>query len=71
MAGFSCSLASARKHALSRCASGDSECTHAVVTHNAVEPLVRLLSSASPEVVEQPVWCLGNIAGDSPDLRDV
>ena len=24
-----------------------------------------------PEVVEQAVWALGNIAGDGPDLRDM
>ena len=31
---------------------------------------VELLSSPEPDVREQAVWALGNIAGDSPHCRD-
>ena len=31
---------------------------------------IELLSSPEADVREQAVWALGNIAGDSPDLRD-
>lgn len=31
---------------------------------------VELLSSPEPDVREQAVWALGNIAGDSPQCRD-
>jgi len=33
--------------------------------------LVKLLMSGSPDVREQSAWCLGNVAGDSPKLRDI
>ena len=35
-----------------------------VMEHNAVAPLVALLCHANPDVREQSVLCLGNIAGD-------
>ena len=31
---------------------------------------IELLSSPEADVREQAVWALGNIAGDSPELRD-
>ncbi len=37
---------------------------------NAVSSLVKCLLSEHPEVRDQVAWCLGNIAGDSPKLRD-
>jgi len=37
---------------------------------NAIDHLVKLLCSFSPEVREQSAWCLANIAGDCPDYRD-
>ena len=36
----------------------------------AVAPFIRLLSSSHPNVAEQAVWAIGNIAGDGPELRD-
>lgn len=42
----------------------------AVVDCGAVPWLAQLLLSPSADVREQCAWCLGNIAGDSPKLRD-
>ncbi|KAK9294064.1 hypothetical protein QLX08_011201 [Tetragonisca angustula] len=57
--------------ALTNVASGTSEQTHVVVKHGAIQKLVALLKSASPNVAEQAVWALGNIAGDGPVARDL
>lgn len=54
--------------ALTNVASTDQ--TKAVVENNAVPPLIALLLSKSANVREQCAWCLGNIAGDSTDLRN-
>lgn len=56
--------------ALTNIASGASHQTAAVVKQNAIPSFVRLLTCQVPEVVEQAVWALGNIAGDGPDFRD-
>lgn len=37
---------------------------------NAISQLVRLLTSTSPQVREQVVWAVGNIAGDNVLFRD-
>jgi len=47
------------------------EFTTSVVECQAVPQLVKLLMSGSPDVREQSAWCLGNVAGDSPKLRDI
>ena len=44
--------------------------TTTIVEANAVPHLVKLLLNADPDVRDQSAWCLGNIAGDSPTLRD-
>lgn len=51
-------------------ASGTSEQTQLLLNNGAVVPLVQLLSSPSPEVREQAVWALGNIAGEGANFRD-
>lgn len=45
--------------------------TRALVEHGAIPHLARLLLSSSPDVREQCAWCLGNVAGDSTQCRDV
>lgn len=55
--------------ALTNIASTDQ--TRVVVDAGAVPYFVGLLSSPNAEVREQSAWCLGNIAGDSPTLRDI
>jgi len=45
--------------------------TKAIVDAGAVPYLSQQLSSPDAEVREQCAWCLGNVAGDAPALRDV
>lgn len=52
-------------------ASGTTAHTKCVVELGGVACFVKLLSSPNAEVREQAVWALGNIAGDSPEYRDL
>jgi hypothetical protein len=46
------------------------EHTSAVVSAGAVPPLVAGMMSGDPELRDQCIWCLGNIAGDCASYRD-
>jgi len=52
-------------------ACGTTEQTEQIVTRGAIRHFVKLLKSPRGEISEQAVWALGNISGDSSELRDL
>jgi importin subunit alpha-1 len=52
-------------------ASGSSDHVSVLIEKGTVNSLIELLSSMQIEVVEQAIWGLGNIAGDSHKIRDL
>jgi hypothetical protein len=56
---------------LTNLASGNSEHVQVLLEKDTVTVLVSLLSSPNLDVVEQAIWGLGNIAGDSTKVRDI
>jgi hypothetical protein len=44
--------------------------THTIVEKQGIDAFMHLLYENSPNVIEQALWGLGNIAGDCPKCRD-
>ncbi|GAM28930.1 hypothetical protein SAMD00019534_121060, partial [Acytostelium subglobosum LB1] len=57
--------------ALTNIASGNPQQTLVLVQSGAIPIFVEMLNSPIKKVAEQVLWCLGNIAGDSIDLRNL
>ncbi|GFE53574.1 importin alpha [Babesia ovis] len=57
--------------AITNVASGNQQQTKVATDNGAVPKLIALLESPKEEVREQAIWALGNIAGDSPECRDL
>lgn len=55
--------------AVTTVAAGSAEHMELLVDLGFASPLLRLLKSPSPEVVEQAMWVLGTVCADSPELR--
>lgn len=57
--------------ALTNVASGNQAQTRAVIEAGGIDAFARLIDSSVPEVREQAIWGLGNIAADDTRMRDV
>ena len=52
-------------------ASGSQDQVQVLIEKGTIKALIQLLSSPHIEVVEQAIWGIGNIAGDSHKVRDL
>jgi len=55
---------------LTNLASGPTHIVRKLVAEGAVEALSKFINSSEPELVDQAVWALGNISGDSVEHRN-
>jgi importin subunit alpha-6/7 len=56
---------------ITNCASGNNEEVEHLINLNAHEAFIELLKSSSKLLVEQAIWGLGNLAGDSIKIRNM
>ncbi len=56
---------------LTNLCSGTSEQAKQVIDSGVIPGFLTALKSANPELIEQSVWGIGNIAGDSTEFRDL
>ena len=57
--------------ALTNIASGSPEQTQHVVQLGTIPVFIQFLQHPNPEIRDQCIWALGNIAGDCPQMRDM
>lgn len=57
--------------ALTNIASGNPEQTQHVVELGTIPIFIQFLQHPNPEIRDQCIWALGNIAGDCPQMRDM
>jgi hypothetical protein len=55
---------------LTNIASGSTDHVNNLIEKDVLKHFIQLLSSPHVEVIEQVIWGIGNIAGDSPMTRD-
>ena len=52
-------------------ASGTSTQVHSIVDKGGIPVFIKTLFSKLPDIAEQAIWAIGNIAGDSTSYRDL
>jgi importin subunit alpha-1 len=57
--------------AITNVCSGPTECVTAAIAAGALRAVTAALADANVDIAEQAVWLLGNVAGDSPAMRDL
>jgi len=55
---------------LTNLACGESQYTTLLFEHGTIKTLLALFESQHIDIVEQAIWCFGNMAGDSTRIRD-
>lgn len=56
---------------LTNIANGDSHQVQKLVEKGVIPIFIQLLTSSNPDLVENAIWGLGNIAGDCPEFRNM